>query len=54
MIQAVGELQRATAMTILENETAHEIVYRLRMLGFKHISLDLEGYVQGSMNPKGV
>jgi len=54
-----GKLARIEVPTeafskILANETAHEIVHRLRMLGFKHISLDLEGYVQGSMNPKGV
>jgi uncharacterized protein len=40
--------------TILEKSTADEIVQRLRELGFKHISLDLEGYRQGSMNPKNV
>jgi len=39
---------------MLDQKTADEIVARLRMLGFKHISLDLAGYRQGSMNPKGV
>ena len=39
---------------ILEKATADEIIRGFRALGFKHISLDLAGYVQGSMNPRGV
>ena len=35
---------------ILREVTAAEIVKRFRALGFVHISLDLEGYTQGSMN----
>jgi uncharacterized protein len=45
------EVPSADFSKMLENETANEIVRRLRKLGFKHISLDLAGYVQGSMNP---
>jgi len=48
------EVPPETFSKILEKKTADEIVDRLRVLGFKHISLDLKGYVQGSMNPKGV
>jgi len=33
------------------NETVRKkIVDRLRQIGFLHITLDLEGYVQGSLN----
>ena len=35
---------------IVREKTAGVIVGRLRKLGFDHVSLDLEGYVQGSMN----
>ncbi len=35
---------------ILQEEKTAEIIQLLRALGFDHISLDLEGYVQGSMN----
>ncbi len=41
------EAGMALAFTV---ENRSRIVERLRNLGFKHVSLDLEGYRQGSMN----
>lgn len=39
---------------IMKPEIRETIVRKLRSLGFFHVSLDLEGYVQGSMNrPSG-
>ena len=35
---------------MLDKGMREKIVHRLRDIGFQHISLDLEGYVQGSMN----
>jgi len=34
----------------LEGELRRKVVKRFRELGFKHVSLDLEGFVSGSMN----
>ncbi|MBN1625245.1 MAG: ATP-dependent sacrificial sulfur transferase LarE [Deltaproteobacteria bacterium] len=34
----------------LEEELRRKVVKRFRELGFKHVSLDLEGFVSGSMN----
>ena len=48
------EVPTETFPDILQEGIAAEIIHRLRPLGFDHIALDLEGYVQGSMNPKGV
>jgi uncharacterized protein len=44
------EVPMAAFQAILEKKLATEIVSRLQTLGFLHISLDLEGYTQGSMN----
>ena len=38
---------------ILRKEMSANIISQLQALGFDHISLDLEGYTQGSMN-KGI
>ena len=36
--------------TILDKKNRQKIAKKLKELGYKHISIDLEGYVQGSMN----
>ncbi|MBW1984637.1 MAG: ATP-dependent sacrificial sulfur transferase LarE [Deltaproteobacteria bacterium] len=35
---------------ILDKKNRQKIVKKLNKLGYKHVSMDLEGYVQGSMN----
>lgn len=35
---------------MLDRNVRGEILNRLRQIGFSHVSIDLEGYVQGSMN----
>jgi len=34
----------------MDNDTRNKVINRLKELGFKHVSLDLEGFVSGSMN----
>ena len=48
------EVAPADFPDILKEMTTAQIVRRLRDLGFVYVSLDLEGYTQGSMNPEGV
>jgi len=43
------EVPPAKFHIIMENKD--QIVNRLKELGFKHITLDLQGYRTGSMNP---
>ena len=47
---AIIEVPPESFPDILREEKAAEIIQLLRALGFVHISLDLEGYTQGSMN----
>jgi uncharacterized protein len=35
---------------LAREETRQEVVARLRAIGFTHVTLDLEGYTQGSLN----
>jgi uncharacterized protein len=35
---------------VFKEDRCHDIVKKLRRIGFAYVSLDLEGYVQGSMN----
>jgi uncharacterized protein len=42
---APGDLQKT-----LRREMRTEILKRLKQIGFKHVAVDLEGYVQGSLN----
>jgi len=41
----VADLQR-----FLENDLRVKVIEKLKQLGFKHVTLDLEGFVSGSMN----
>jgi pyridinium-3,5-biscarboxylic acid mononucleotide sulfurtransferase len=44
------ELEGPDMAKILEKELREKITSRFRELGFTYVSLDLEGYVSGSMN----
>ena len=44
------ELPEAERRLFLDTELAGPVARRLRELGFRHITLDLEGYSRGSMN----
>ena len=44
------ELDPAGMARILKEDMRHLVVTRLRDIGFGHITMDLEGYVSGSMN----
>jgi uncharacterized protein len=44
------ELKASDMNKIMEPETRDRIVARLKELGFLYVTLDLEGYVTGSMN----
>ena len=44
------EAARTDLPSFLEEDLRTKIVKRFKELGFKHISLDLEGFVSGSMN----
>jgi pyridinium-3,5-biscarboxylic acid mononucleotide sulfurtransferase len=44
------EAARTDLLRFLEEDMRTKIVKRLKELGFNHISLDLEGFVSGSMN----
>jgi uncharacterized protein len=47
------ETDAAGMAALFAQETRPEVVERLKNLGFRHVALDLAGYQQGSMNPKG-
>lgn len=44
------EVAMADLSRFLEDDLREKIVERFKELGFKHVSLDLEGFVSGSMN----
>jgi uncharacterized protein len=44
------EVEQMELRRIIENELRQKILKRFREIGFTHISVDLEGYVSGSMN----
>jgi uncharacterized protein len=44
------EIGRAELARALEPEVRDEIVRRLRVLGYKHVTIDLQGYRMGSLN----
>jgi len=44
------EAARTDLLRFLEEDMRTKIVKRFKELGFKHISIDLEGFVSGSMN----
>lgn len=48
------EVSPAAFPDILTEMTAEHIVRLLRGLGYQYVSLDMEGYTQGSMNPEDV
>ncbi len=44
------EAARTDLLRFLEEDMRTKIIKRFKELGFNHISLDLEGFVSGSMN----
>jgi uncharacterized protein len=44
------ELPQADLKRFLQKGLRQEVVNLIRAVGFRHVSLDLAGYVQGSLN----
>jgi uncharacterized protein len=44
------EIPKTELLRVLEKDACQDIVENLRRVGFVHVALDLEGYIQGSMN----